>query len=98
VEHWFLYVIRCKGGSLYTGITTDVKRRFKEHQSSDGKGAKYLRGKAPVKLIFTKKVGSRRTALMMENRVRKLTKAKKEMFVAGRISIEELKKKIKDRP
>jgi putative endonuclease len=91
VENWFLYVIRCKGGSLYTGITTDVQRRIKEHQSSDGKGAKYLRGKAPVKLIFRKKIGSRRAALMMENRVKKLTKAKKEMFVAGKISIGEIK-------
>ncbi|MBI4683479.1 MAG: GIY-YIG nuclease family protein [Nitrospirae bacterium] len=89
---WFLYMIRCKDGSLYTGITTDVKRRFEEHHGDDGKGSKYLRGKAPLKLVLKKKIGSRSLALKVEDKVKKLTKTKKEMFVEGKIKIREMKR------
>ncbi len=88
---WFLYMIRCKDGSLYTGITTDVKRRFEEHRGNDGKGSKYLRGKAPLKLVLKKKIGSRSLALKVEDKVKKLTKTKKEMFVEDKINIREIK-------
>jgi len=77
---WFLYLIRCKDGSLYTGITTDVDRRFAEHQS--GKGAKYLRGKAPLTLVFQQKVGSRSAALKAEASIKQLSKADKEGIVS----------------
>jgi len=76
---WFLYLIRCKDGSLYTGITTDVERRFIEHQS--GKGAKYLRGKAPLTLAFQQKVGSRSAALKAEASIKQLSKADKEIII-----------------
>jgi predicted GIY-YIG superfamily endonuclease len=48
---WHLYVVRCRGGELYTGIATDVVRRLSEHES--GAGAKYLRGKGPLALVFS---------------------------------------------
>ncbi|WP_347273420.1 GIY-YIG nuclease family protein [Candidatus Kuenenia sp.] len=92
MNNWFLYVIRCKHGRLYTGITTDVERRFAEHSSDDKKGAKYLRGKAPLTLVMKKKIGSRSMALKMEARVKKLSKIKKEMFVDGKIKIREIGK------
>ncbi len=76
---WFLYLIRCKGGQLYTGIATDVERRFTEHQS--GKGAKYLRGKTPLRLVFQKKVGSRSEALKLEASVKRWPKADKEKMI-----------------
>jgi len=76
---WFLYLIRCKDGALYTGITTDVDRRFAEHQS--GKGAKYLRGKAPLTLAFQQKIGSRSAALKAEASIKKLSKANKEAII-----------------
>ncbi|MBI2471380.1 MAG: GIY-YIG nuclease family protein [Planctomycetes bacterium] len=84
---WYLYVIRCKYGRLYTGITTDVERRFAEHTSNDKKGAKYLRGKAPLTLVMKKKIGSKGMALKLEAKVKKLSKIKKEMFVEGKIHI-----------
>jgi len=56
MKNWFLYVIRCKHGKLYTGITTDVERRFAEHESNDKKGAKCLRGKTPLTLVMKKKI------------------------------------------
>ena len=80
-------MIRCKNGRLYTGITTDVERRFAEHSSNDKKGAKCLRGKAPLTLVMKKKIGSKGMALKMEAQVKKLSKIKKEMFVDGKIQI-----------
>lgn len=92
MKNWFLYLIRCKNGRLYTGITTDVERRFAEHESNDKKGAKCLRGKAPLTLVMKKKIGSRSMALQIEARVKKLPKIKKEMFVDGKIKVRELGK------
>ena len=69
-------MIRCKGGFLYTGITTDVERRFAQHQA--GKGAKYLRGKMPLELVFQRKIGSRSLALKTEFAVKKWSRAEKE--------------------
>jgi len=77
---WFLYLIRCKGGALYTGITTDVDRRFAEHQA--GKGAKYLRGKAPLTLVFQQKIGSRSAALKAEAAIKKLSNVDKEIIIS----------------
>ncbi len=76
---WFLYMIRCNGGFLYTGITTDVSRRFAQHQA--GKGAKYLRGKAPLELVFQKLIGSRSDALKLEAKVKKWAKTDKEHII-----------------
>jgi len=92
MNNWFLYLIRCKHGRLYTGITTDVERRFVEHTSNDKKGAKCLRGKAPLTLVMKKKIGSKSMALKIEARVKKLSKIKKEMFVDGKIKVREIGK------
>ncbi len=94
MNNWFLYLIRCRNGRLYTGITTDVERRFEEHESGDKKGSKYLRGKAPLKLVMKKKVGDRSMALKIEAKVKKLPKIKKELFVDGKIKMREIKKEI----
>ncbi len=92
MNNWFLYLIRCKQGGLYTGITTDVERRFAEHAGNDKKGSKYLRGKAPLTLVMKKKIGSKSMALKIEAKVKKLSKIKKEMFVDGKIKIKGLYK------
>ena len=78
---WSLYLIRTADNSLYTGITTDVARRFMQHQS--GKGAKALRGKGELILAFSAPVGERSLALRMEYRIKQLTKRQKERLVAG---------------
>ena len=95
MKNWFLYLIRCKNGRLYTGITTDVERRFEEHNSGDKKGSKYLRGKTPLKLVMKKRVGDRSMALKIEAKVKRLPKIKKELLVDGKIKICEIKKKVK---
>lgn len=90
---WHLYLIRCCDGSLYTGITTDVDRRFAEHQVKGDTGAKYLRGRGPLKLVFQKKLGSRNLALAVESKVKKLSKTRKEDLIRDNKSIDEIIKR-----
>jgi putative endonuclease len=87
---WYLYMVRCRGGCLYTGIATDVERRFAEHQA--GQGAKYLRGKWGLKLVFKKMIGTHSLALKIERRVKRLPKHKKERLVSTGNGIEEMLK------
>ncbi len=87
---WFLYLIRCADRSLYTGITTDVDRRFAEHCAQGTLCAKYLRGRGPLVLVFQVRVGTRSEASRLEVRVKRLSKARKEAMVIGEISLEEL--------
>jgi putative endonuclease len=81
---WQLYLVRCADGSLYTGIATDVDRRFAEHQA--GKGAKYLRGKGPLHLVYRQAAGDRSQAQRLEHQVKQLPKADKEALVSGGLS------------
>ncbi len=91
---WYLYLVRCRDGSLYTGITTDVARRFREHQENKGAGAKYLRGRGPLELVFQKKLGSRSRALAVESKVKKLSKARKEELIRSKKHIEVIIKQV----
>jgi putative endonuclease len=79
MQDWYLYLILCSDESLYTGITTDVERRFAEHQS--GNGSKYVRCRRPVILELQKKIGSRNLALIVEHRIKQLSKAQKEELI-----------------
>jgi len=78
---WFLYMVRCKNGQIYTGISTDVERRFAEHQA--GKGAKYLRGKGPLNLVYQIKIGSRSEALKAEIAIKTMSKSDKEKIISN---------------
>jgi putative endonuclease len=81
---WYVYILRCGDGSLYTGIATDVERRLAEHRAN--KGAKYLRGRGPLKLVFEKRAGSRSQALIIEHKVKGLTRQEKEDLIHERDS------------
>lgn len=74
---WSVYLLRCADGSLYTGIATDVARRVAEHEEG-GRGARYLRGRGPLTLVFQREVGDRRAASRVEYRIKRLAKAEKE--------------------
>ncbi|MGL5386082.1 MAG: GIY-YIG nuclease family protein [Enterobacterales bacterium] len=78
---WHLYMLRMPSGMLYTGITTDVVRRVAQHQA--GKGAKALRGKGELQLVFHSQVGDRSMALRLEYRVKQLSKTQKERLVTN---------------
>ena len=84
-----LYVVRCADGSLYTGIAVDVARRLQEHETGL-RGAKYLRGKGPLQLVFEQTVGDRSAASSAEHRVKRLDKSAKEALVAGRLSLDDV--------
>ncbi|WP_434361498.1 GIY-YIG nuclease family protein [Parasalinivibrio latis] len=75
---WYMYVIRTACNSLYCGVTTDVERRFTEHQSGGKKSAKYVRGKLPLKLAVFCMVGNKSEALKAEYRFKQLAKSRKE--------------------
>jgi putative endonuclease len=86
---YYLYIVRCADGSLYTGIATDVARRIREHESG-ARGAKYLRGKGPLRLEFTECLGDRSIASQVEFRVKQLDRAHKEKLIDGCYPLREL--------
>lgn len=86
---WYVYLIRTRGGSLYTGITTDTERRLQEHHKG-GKGAKNLRGKGPLELVYQKQVANRSVASVLEGRIKKMTKVQKEALICGSIQWSQL--------
>ncbi len=73
---WTLYLLKCADGSIYTGITKDLERRLRYHQA--GKGAKYMRGRAPFSLQFTYAGLTHRQALQLEYVIRRLNHDEKE--------------------
>jgi putative endonuclease len=75
-KHWWLYIVRCKDNSFYTGITTDLERRLKEHNGTK-KGAKYTRTRRPIKLIKSFVFDTRSEASKAECKVKKMSKTKK---------------------
>lgn len=81
-ETWSVYIIRCADSTLYTGISTNVTRRFEEHTSSSPRSAKYLRGRTPLELIYAKEIGTQSEATIEERRIKALTKAQKLNLVA----------------
>ena len=76
---WHLYILRCKDGSLYTGITTDVEKRLEAHRS--GKGAKYTRGRAPLELVYREECGDHSQALKRELEIKALPRDKKLLLI-----------------
>ncbi|MGB5452407.1 MAG: GIY-YIG nuclease family protein [Sedimenticolaceae bacterium] len=78
---WHLYLVRCNDGSLYTGISTDVERRLDAHRNN--RGARRLRGRGPLELVYSQPVGDRGLALSLEHRVKKMSKDDKERLVRG---------------
>lgn len=86
---WYVYIIQCKDGTYYTGITTNVERRLKEHNS--GTGAKYTRSRSPVELEEYKEFKDRSEASKEEARIKKLTRIKKEKLI-GEWRVERLRR------
>ena len=78
---WHIYLVRTRAGSLYIGVATDVARRLTEHQSGRKRGAKYLRAKGPLSLVYQAKLGGRGLALKAERAFKKLPKSRKEELV-----------------
>lgn len=82
---WHLYLVRCRDGSLYTGISTDVARRLDAHRSQ--RGARRLRGRGPFQLVYSRAIGDHGSALQVEYRVKRLSRAAKERLVRGEVAL-----------
>jgi len=76
---YFAYMVQCKYGSYYAGWTNDLKKRIRAH--NDGTGAKYLRGKGPVKLVYKKEYATVKEAQTQERSIKKLTRKQKEVLI-----------------
>lgn len=79
---WFLYILGCCDGSFYTGVTTDIDRRLREHQ--EGKASRYTRTRRPVVLVYQEKCGTRSQSLARECAVKSLSRQRKEELISGR--------------
>lgn len=80
-KQWYIYFLECSDATIYTGVTTDVERRLKEHNA--GSAAKYTRNKTPVKLLWSMSVaGGRSGAQKLEARFKKLSRTKKMQQIA----------------
>lgn len=77
---WYVYMLRCGDGTLYTGVTDDVERRLAVHRA--GKGAKYTRGRGPLELVYAEEVPDKSAALRREYQIKRLTKQEKEGLIA----------------
>ena len=74
---YYLYILKCSDNTLYTGITTDILRRIKEHNTSSSRAAKYTSPRRPVELLFSKKCKDKSEAIKEEFRIKKLSRTKK---------------------
>jgi putative endonuclease len=83
LKNWFVYILRCADGSLYTGITTDLARRVGEHNAGRSPGARYTRGRGPVQLAYAETVGSRAAAASREAAIRQLGRSGKLALCAS---------------
>lgn len=79
---WWVYIIQCKDNTLYTGCTNNLFQRFQAH--SEGRGAKYTRGRAPLELVYTEECANRSAALIREAMVKKCSKKEKiQLILSG---------------
>lgn len=77
--HWQVYLVRCSDRSLYTGITTDVERRLRQHRA--GTGAKFFRGRSPLALVYLETGHSRSSASRREAAIKALSRGQKEQLL-----------------
>ena len=80
-EIWFVYILRCVDGTLYTGITKDLARRTRQH--NDGTASRYTRSRRPVKLVYQEPQRSQSLALKREAAIKKLTRRQKLAMIRG---------------
>ena len=79
---WFVYILRCRDNSLYTGIATNLQKRLQEHNFSP-RGAKYTRGRRPVSLVYAEQQPTRSAASSREYEIKRLKKTDKELLIVN---------------
>lgn len=81
ISDWWVYIVRCSDGSLYTGIAKSVEKRIAEHNSDNQLGAKYTRARRPVKLVYQEALATRSNAASRESEIKRLSKRQKELLI-----------------
>lgn len=84
---YYFYILRCLDNSLYCGMTSNLDKRIKEHNSPGSRGAKYLRARKPVVLVYSEAYSDIKSAMKREFEVKKWTKVKKEALVKGDLDL-----------
>jgi len=79
--NWLVYIIHCSDDSLYTGITTDLQRRFDQHAS--GRGAKYFRGRRPLAVVYREGGHSRSSASRREQEIKEMERPEKFLLISS---------------
>lgn len=79
-DEFYVYIVECADGTFYTGYTSDIKRRLREHNNG-ARGAKYLRGKTPAKLVYVKEYNYYKRVLRAERTIKKLSHRQKQELV-----------------
>ena len=82
-QYWYVYILSCADGSLYTGVTTDPARRVREHNEDDRLAARYTRARRPVALAWCERRNGRGDALRREIEIKRLTRRHKLALIAG---------------
>lgn len=78
---WYVYLLRCRDGTFYTGVARDLERRLRQHNGELAGGARYTRGRRPVELVWSEPCEDRSAAQIREAQVRKMSKAEKLRLV-----------------
>lgn len=80
---WWVYMVRCRSGRLYTGISTDPERRLREHAGEGGRGARFFRADPPEALVYRQAVADRAEASRREAEIKKLPRSAKLALLSG---------------
>ena len=83
-DSWHIYILRCRDGTLYTGIAKDLDKRIEEHNGDNRLGAKYTRGRRPVLLVYEESAENQSAAARREAQIKRLEKSEKEQLILGR--------------
>ena len=82
---WFVYILKCKDGTLYTGSTNNLEKRFRTHK--DGKGAKYTKSHKPQRIVFSKKYGNKILAQRKEREIKNWTRKEKINLIEAHCNV-----------
>lgn len=86
LKTWTVYLLECGDGTLYAGVTRDLERRLRQHNGELAGGARYTRGRRPVRTVWSLVVASRATAQVLESRIKRLRRSEKAVLAArGRL-------------
>lgn len=81
VKRWYVYIVRCADGTLYTGVAIDIARRIAQHNGVQANGARYTRSRRPVRLVYQEKAPNRSAACKREYAIKQLTRSAKTALI-----------------